>query len=209
MNRAYQVYLYNKSSFFMRRVVLFVFIILFITGSIFLVDKYFMKKNNHFEEQRSKIEVSSRRSATLSVNKNGLEKAFSELPTIKKENKELGRQYIVESLTKIGSVVGFSNFLVESIVEKTNAVSTIYPNLTDYQPSIFEVTITYNAILNQQTMLFLEELNKTINGSIVLVDVETKKVILNVDNDVLSSINKGQKISMLGHKIVLHWIFIK
>ena len=210
MNRSYQIYLQNRSSIFLKKVLAISGIFISLVILAYFINRHFAQKNKTAEEQRKKIEISSSKSAALGANKIALEKAFLDLNPARKVNKDNGRQYIIESLTKTASSLGVSNFVIENITQKNQTIEHMYKDFSqNSNVELFEIELTFNSILNSQLMDFIQTLNKNINGVIVVHKIETKKIIEVVDSNVLESINTGQKISMLGNKLVLHWFFIK
>ena len=210
MNRSYQIYLQNRSSMFLKKVLALSGIFISLVILVYFVNRHFAHKNKIADDQRKKIEISSSKSAALGANKIALEKAFLDLNPGRKVNKDNGRQYIIESLTKTASSLGVSNFVIENITQKNQTIERMYKDFSqNSNVELFEIELTFNSILNSQLMDFIQTLNKNINGVIVVHKIETKKIIEVVDSNVLESINTGQKISMLGNKLVLHWFFIK
>ena len=210
MNRSYQIYLQNRSSMFLKKVLALSGIFISLVILVYFVNRHFAHKNKIADDQRKKIEISSSKSAALGANKIALEKAFLDLNPGRKINKDNGRQYIIESLTKTASSLGVSNFVIENITQKNQTIERMYKDFSqNSNVELFEIELTFNSILNSQLMDFIQTLNKNINGVIVVHKIETKKIIEVVDSNVLESINTGQKISMLGNKLVLHWFFIK
>jgi hypothetical protein len=210
MNRSYQVYLQNQSGVFTKRVVTSSVVFLILLTALYFIGKHFAQSNIKAEEQRQKIEMSSSKSTSLSANKAALVKAFDELSSVRRENSKHGRQYIIEFLTKAAANAGLSNFVIENISQKDSLIGVIYNDVQKISGiTLFEVEITFNSILSSQMMSFAADINTNINGVAVLVQNETRRVIDDIDQEMIESINMGQKISMLGNRMVLHWFFIK
>lgn len=210
MNRSYQVYLQNQSAVFTKRVITSSVVFLILLTVLYFVGKHFAQNNMKAEEQRRKIEMSSSKSTSLSANKAALVKAFDELSPVRRENSKHGRQYIIEFLTKAAANAGVSNFVIENISQKDSIIGVVYSDLQKISGiTLYEVELTFNSILNAQMLSFIADINANTNGVAVLVQNETRRVIEDIDQDMIENINMGQKISMLGNRMVLHWFFIK
>lgn len=210
MNRAYQFYLHGQFVKFCKKIAVFLVIILIFLAIVHLIGQHFNGSNKKAQEQLSKIEMSSYRSANLGANKDATNNAFNNLSVVRRTNKETGRQYVIEFLTKEVEKTGLSNFVIENVSDKSEAISKYYNDLTQ-MPNIHlvEVVVTFNSILHHQLEDFLQTIASSVNGAVVWQDIQTKKVVQSVTPDTLEAINEGKKVAMLGHRVVIHWFFIK
>ncbi|MFT4967494.1 MAG: hypothetical protein ACI9CD_000501 [Candidatus Deianiraeaceae bacterium] len=209
MNRSYQVYLQNKYASFIKKVIVFSTIFLLLVVTLHFVEKYFANKNRNAEEDIRKVERSSSKNSSLNANRDAVSRAYLKLTALRRENKSHGRQYIIEYLTKISAKYNLSNFVIESISQKESIVNTMYADLKTMNAVLYEVDITFNSIVTKQMESFINDVRKNINGAVVLQQVHSRRIMQDIDADLLESINNGQRVSMLGNRLILHWFFIK
>lgn len=211
MNRAYQFYLHAKFLRFLKKIIVIIVIVLFLLTLVYLIGEYFNKNNKKTQEQISKIEMSSSKNASLIATKEMVNKAFKNLPPIKYENsQQIGRQYIIEILTKEADAASLSNFVIESIVDKDEIIALNYSDVSNIpRIHVMEIIVTFNSVLHRQMYEFLNSVSTISSGVPVWQNVESRKIVQNVDGDTLESINNGQKIAILGHRITIHWFFIR
>lgn len=210
MNRSYQFYLKTQSVKFFKKIAIFLAIILALLTVIYFVGEYFNQNNKKAQEQLSKIELSSSKSASLGASKEAVSRAFKDLSPNRRTNQQIGRQYVIEFLTKEAEVAGLSNFVIESITEKDEIISSNYNELTQIPKiHLLEIVLTFNSVIHRQMYEFFNTVATTSNGVPIWQDVQTKKLIQNIDTETLEAINNGQKIAVLGHRVVVHWFFIR
>jgi preprotein translocase subunit SecG len=210
MNRSYQVYLRNQSAIFLKKITVISAIFLFLVIISLFLKNHFAKKNSLSEEQRRKIQISSSRSSAINANKVLIMKAFDELNQHRKDNTENGRQYMIESLTRFAEQSKLSNFVIDSISEKNSILPIVYKDInTIAHSNLFEIEITFNSNFQKQTEEFIRNLNMEINGQVLIQKIEIKRVVKEIDNNVINALNAGQNVSMVNTHLVLHWFFIK
>lgn len=210
MSKSHQIFLQSQIIKFSRKIIVFLLIILVLLSIVYFVGEKINDRNKKIQEQMKKIEMSSSKTSSINANREAIKTAFAKLSAIKRANKEHGRQYIIELLTKQASNAGVSNFIIENITEKTTIIPSEYDDLaTNKKIKMFETVITFNNILNLQYENLMQSLQKEANGAIVLKQIEVKRVLENIDVETIDEINKGNKISILSTRIVIHWFFIK
>ncbi len=210
MNRSYQVHLSNQSEVFLKKIAVISAVFLTLMLIALFVKNHFVKKNTQSDAQMKRIQMSSSKSSALNANKSLVAKSFEALSQPKKDNTENGRQYIIESLTHFADQANLSNFSIDNISEKNSIMHIAYKDLeTIADTQLFEIEITFNSNLQKQTQEFVQNLNLDVNGQVIVQKLDAKRVVKEIDNDVINALNSGQSIPMVDTHLVLHWFFIK
>lgn len=210
MNRSYQVYLRNQSSIFLKKIMVISIIFLTLMIIAYIFQHHFTSKNIKDEEQRQRIALSYSKSNAINASKGLVSESFTQLNQARKDNTENGRQYMIETLTRIAENSQLSNFVIDKISEKNSTVPIMYKDLdTIAHPSLYEIEINFNTVFQRQFIEFLNSINSEINGQIIIHKLETIRTIKEIDNDTITQLNSGENISMIRTHLVLHWFFLK
>lgn len=210
MNRMYKLYLQQMIIAHSKRVVLlYAVLLLVIFGSYFIKNSY-DKQQFKLLKEREALKITSSKATSVSVNRDTVGSSFLALSKVRQENKESDRQYVIETLTFYAQSAGLMNFIIDNIAEKTQTISTSYKSLSSISNLIvFEAEMSFGTVLSKDLYQFIDNMNRNINGIVVVQRLETKRSVDVIDEDILRALNIGQNLPLLGHKMVVHWFFVK
>lgn len=210
MNRTYKLYLQQKILSYSRKVIILYIPLLVVIASLYYVKHSFDVKQAQEQKQHDMLLVTSSKTTALSINRDNVQKTFETLSAIRKENKQFDRQYIIETLTFYANGSGLINFAIDNVSEKPQLVENSYKSLAKISNLVvYEAQISFDTITSRDLTGFVDSMNRNINGIALIQSLEIKRNVEKIDQNVLYSLNTGQKVPLLGNKIVIHWFFVK
>ena len=210
MNRTYKLYLNQKILSYSRRViVLYVPLIVTICALYYTKNSYDQKQTVEQKKQDTLL-VTSSKTASVYASRENIERAFESLSTIRKENAQIDRQYIIETLTFYANSSNLLNFVIDNVSQKPQLVANSYKSLASIANlMVFEAQFSFDTITSKDLTTFLDNLNRNINGVAVIHKVEIKRNIENITPEIIYKLNTGEKVPLLGNKVIIHWFFVK
>ena len=210
MNRTYKLYLQQKILSYSKKVILLYIPLLLTIFILYYIKSSYDEKQAGEQKQREVLMITSSKTVAVSASRENVEKTFETLSTVRKENKQFDRQYVIETLTFYAQSSNLLNFVIDSVAEKPQLIESSYKSLSKIANIVvFEAQISFDTIMSKEMSEFLDNLNRNINGIAVIQKLEIKRNIQEIDQSILHALNTGQKVPLLGNKIVIHWFFVK
>lgn len=210
MNRMYKLYLQQKIIAYSKKVVLLYIALLIVIFGLYLIKYSYDARQYQTSKEREMLSITSSKTTSVSANRDTIEHSFLALSQVRQDNKQYDRQYVIETLTFYAQSAGLMNFVIDNVAEKPQLASTSYNSLSSILNLIvFEAQISFDTVLSKDLYQFLDNMNRNINGIVVVQGIATKRNGQNIDEDVLRSLNMGQNLPLLGHKMTIHWFFVK
>ena len=210
MNRTYKLYLNQKILSYSRRVIVLYAPLIVTIFALYYTKHSYDQKQAVEQKKHDTLLVTSSKTASVHASRENIERSFESLSTIRKENAQIDRQYIIETLTFYANSSNLLNFVIDNVSQKPQLVANSYKSLASISNLMtFEAQFAFDTMTSKDLTTFLDNINRNINGVAVINKVEIKRNIENITPEIIHKINTGEKVPLLGNKVIIHWFFVK